>query len=112
MATEFQGNIFKARHQYYACMKCNTPTPGPPSAADDAWYWQQHVLRIGCLSFLHLGLCDMSWLFAPKIVGFIDFNNVIYIYPSYTYHCKSIDNDTCYINVMILLYTPHNPMSL
>ena len=26
------------------CMTCNTPTP---STADDAWYWQKRVLRIG-----------------------------------------------------------------
>ena len=59
------GNIFKARHQCCVRMTCNTPTPGHPSAADDAWYWQKRVLRIGWLPFLHLGLCDI-WLFAAK----------------------------------------------
>ena len=39
--------IFKARHQCYVRMTCNTPTPGHPSAADDAWYLQKRVLRIG-----------------------------------------------------------------
>ena len=28
-------------------MTCNTPTPGYPSAADEAWYWQKRVLCIG-----------------------------------------------------------------
>ena len=31
----------------YVHMICNTPTPGHPSAADDAWYWQKCILRIG-----------------------------------------------------------------
>ena len=40
--------------QCYVCMTCNTPTPGHPSTADDAWYWQKRILHI---PFLHLGLC-------------------------------------------------------
>ena len=34
-------------HQCYVCMPCNAHTPGHPSAADDAWYWQKCVLHIG-----------------------------------------------------------------
>ena len=34
-----------------ACMTCDTPTPGHPSTAGEAWYWLKCVLRIQ-----HLGL--------------------------------------------------------
>ena len=44
--------IFKASHQCYIRMTCSTPTPGHPSTADEAWYWQKCVLRTGWLSFL------------------------------------------------------------
>ena len=44
-ATEFQETSLKASHQCYVRMTCNTPTPGHPSAADEAWYWQKRVLR-------------------------------------------------------------------
>ena len=38
-ATEFQETSLKASHQCYVRMTCNTPTPGHPSVADEAWYW-------------------------------------------------------------------------
>ena len=41
MATEFQETSL--RPDISACMTCNTPTPGPPSRADNAWYWQKHI---------------------------------------------------------------------
>ena len=45
MATEFQETSL--RPDISVTCACNTPTPGHPSAADDAWYWQKRVLRIG-----------------------------------------------------------------
>ena len=39
------GNLYKASHQCYVCMIRKTPTPGHPSTADDAWYWQKRILR-------------------------------------------------------------------
>ena len=40
-------SVLGASVQCYVRMTCNTPTPGHLSAADDAWYWQKRVLRIG-----------------------------------------------------------------
>ena len=52
MATEYLEISFKARYQCYRRM----PTPGHPSAADDAWYWQK------CISSTLGDFCDI-WLF-------------------------------------------------
>ena len=45
--------IFKTRHQCCMRMTCNTPTPGHPSAADNAW------LAETCPAQWHIGLCDI-----------------------------------------------------
>ena len=34
----FRRHQYKARHQYCVRMACNTPSPGHPSTADDAWH--------------------------------------------------------------------------
>ena len=39
--------MYMASHQCYVHMTCNTPTPGHPSTADEAWYWQKLVLHTG-----------------------------------------------------------------
>ena len=46
--------IFKASHQHNILCKwhVNMPTPGHPSATDEAWYWQKRILHTGRLSFL------------------------------------------------------------
>ena len=66
------------RHQCYVHMTCNTPTPGHPSAADDAGIGRNASCALGDFHFLHLGLCViyMYGCSQPRELWFIDFNHV------------------------------------
>ena len=76
-----QETSLKASHQCYMRMTCNTPTPGHPSAADEAWYWQKPYCALGDFHFKHA--CVIYGCLYPRELCFIDLimYSHVYTYP-------------------------------